>query len=773
MMAGLGGVLCAAMVLPVVAASGIAVRNTADKVTATSLNVSALPERSAIYDSDGHLITYVYGVDAGNGADYQGVDRQPVAYNQISQNMLTAIVAIEDDRYWQHGAIDFQGTFRAFVSDLQGNSVQGGSTIVQQYVKGVLVLANLGNTAAEQQATADNLSRKYAELRMALNVSHNVTRQDILAGYLNDAYYENSAWGIEAAAETYFGERASQLTLTQAALLAGIVENPSLYDPITNPATALERRNTVLARMMQTHVLSAAAGNTAMAAPLGLRLEQAQSGCSAPTVGQDGFFCSFVIDTLLQDKTLGATPLDRARELATGGLHIDTTVSPDDETAATNAVNYVVPQWSNTYNPGHNADVEVALQPGTGKIMAIAEDRPYGTASGQTEVDYGVNRQYGGIDGVQTGSSSKLFTLITALKQGIPFGYTETVQNSQTVTGYTSCSGAPAGVSSDQQVGAWDVVNASASDQGTYSLYTGTTQSINTFYAELEQKVGLCNVVKTAMDLGLTWADGRSLLDSDGPNQPSADATPSFTLGSVTVSPMSMAAAYGTVAAGGIYCAPIGITSMTDSVGHSLPVPSANCHRAISQDVASAVDYILQGVLTGAGTASALGGITGYQAAGKTGTSNVDGNGTPYAAFAGFTTNLVSFTSVFNPTSPTGDTMGGENSCYRTEFFGQSCPGEMFGADAPGNTWHMTFDHANLGHSRPFPTLSNSSPLYGEGDGQTVVQQCGTNNNNTNNNNTNNTNTTNPACPPAKHKGGGKGGTTGGGGGGGGGGPAK
>jgi membrane peptidoglycan carboxypeptidase len=218
MMAGLGGVLCAAMVLPVVAASGIAVRNTADKVTATSLNVSALPERSAIYDSDGHLITYVYGVDAGNGADYQGVDRQPVAYNQISQNMLTAIVAIEDDRYWQHGAIDFQGTFRAFVSDLQGNSVQGGSTIVQQYVKGVLVLANLGNTAAEQQATADNLSRKYAELRMALNVSHNVTRQDILAGYLNDAYYENSAWGIEAAAETYFGERASQLTLTQAAL---------------------------------------------------------------------------------------------------------------------------------------------------------------------------------------------------------------------------------------------------------------------------------------------------------------------------------------------------------------------------------------------------------------------------------------------------------------------------------------------------------------------------------------------------------------------------
>src|SRR5215469_10403928 len=144
-MAALGGVLCSAMVLPVVAATGILVRNTADKITATSLNATSLPQRSAIYDRDGRLITYVYGVDQGPGMDYPGVDRQPVAYSQISPNMLKAIVAIEDDRYWEHGAIDFQGTMRAIVTDLQGNSVQGGSSIAQQYVKGVLVLANLGN----------------------------------------------------------------------------------------------------------------------------------------------------------------------------------------------------------------------------------------------------------------------------------------------------------------------------------------------------------------------------------------------------------------------------------------------------------------------------------------------------------------------------------------------------------------------------------------------------------------------------------------------------
>jgi membrane peptidoglycan carboxypeptidase len=306
---------------------------------------------------------------------------------------------------------------------------------------------------------------------------------------------------------------------------------------------------------------------------------------------------------------------------------------------------------------------------------------------------------------------------------------------------------------------------------GTYSLYTGTTQSINTFYAELEQKVGLCNVVKTAMSMGLTWADGRSLLQSEPvyignkevyPSLPPADQTPSFTLGSVTVSPMSMAAAYGTVASGGIYCAPVAITKIIDDSDHSLPVPSADCHRVMSSDVAAAVDYIMQGVLTGAGTASNLGGIPGYQAAGKTGTSNVDGNGTPYAAFAGFTTNLVSFTSVFNPISPTGDVMGGTSSCFRTEFDGLNCPGEMFGADAPGNTWHMTFDHADLGHARTFPLVSSGSSLYSEGNGQVVVQQCGTTNNNGNNGN-NAPTVTNPNCPPPT-KGGktGKGGTTGG-----------
>jgi membrane peptidoglycan carboxypeptidase len=750
----LGGVLVAAMVVPIVAATGIVVRNTADKFSTIAVDSDSLAQRSAIYDREGHLITYVWNVNLGAQMTYgNGIDRQPVDYDQISPNMLTAIVAIEDDRFWQHGALDVKGTIRALVNDLEHKPVQGGSTLEQQYVKNVLVLQDLDSPAAQQADIADNLSRKLDQLRMAVQVAHTMTKQQILAGYLNDSYYGNGAWGIEAAAETYFNTTAAKLTMLQAATLAGIVENPTAYDPISNPATALTRRNTVLARIGATNpsALSPAAAQVLIGKKLGVHPGAKQSGCTAGTAGQDAFFCDYVIHEVLNDPQLGATTMDRAKLLSTGGLKIYTTLAPQDESAATNAVNYVVPYGDSYYNPNQDVDTTALVQPGTGKILAIAEDRKYGPNpnKGQTEVDYAVNSQYGGQAGVQTGSSSKLFTLLTALEQGVPFGYQATVQNSQTVSGYSNCAGDP--------LAPYPVVNSSASDKGTFTLYTGTADSINTFYAELEQKVGLCNVVHTAVSLGMTRADGTSLLKGD-PNtgkpgsenyQYSADNYTSFTLGSVNVSPLSMAAAYATVASGGIYCAPTAISKITDPAG-SLPVPSAGCHRVLSSDVANAASYILQGVFTWQGaTGAGLGPLpSGYPIAGKTGTSNVaSGDGTPYAAFAGYTTALVSYTSVFNPVSPTvKHTMGGEDSCFRPFYGGLQCPGEMFGADAPGSTWRLTFDSANLDGSHAFGTVSPSSELWSKGNGQYVPP------------------------PPKKAKTPGKGGGTGGGNGGGGGG---
>ena len=717
LLSALGGVLVAAMALPVVAATGILVRNTADKFTSLSVNAASLPQRSAIYDADGHLMTYVYGVDLGKGAKSPGIDRQPVDYSQIAQTMLVAIVAIEDDRFWQHGALDVKGTIRALVNDLEHKPIQGGSTLEQQYVKNVLILQSLDDPAAQQAAAADTMSRKIDQLRMAVNIAHTMSKQEILAGYLNDSYYGSGAWGIEAAAETYFNTTAAKLTMLQAATLAGVVENPSEYDPLTNPATALERRNTVLARIAQTNPTKLGPADAAKFEQQKLVLHSgtAQSGCTATTVGDDAFFCDYVIHTLLLDPQLGSTTEARAKLLATGGLQIHTTVSEKDQSSATNAVNWVLPSNSTTYNPAHNAATEVLIQPGTGKVLAIAEDRPYGTGSGETEVDYAVNTPYGGGAGIQTGSSSKLFTLITALEQGVPFGFQLTVPGTQTVSGYTNCQGQPTGV--------FNVTNAEGPGTSTDSLYTGTTGSINVFFAHLEQKVGLCNVVNTAADLGVTRVDGKSLLAADGPNQLSADNYPAFTLGVVNVSPMSMAAAYAVPASNGVYCKPIVLTKIVDDTGQSLPVPSAGCHQAIPVRVAQAVNYILQGVFNFPNGTAYGSGLANYEAAGKTGTSNVaSGNGTPYAAFAGYTTGLAGYVSVFNPASPTQNTMTGLSACYQGEYGGQNCPGEMFGANAPLSTWHTTFDHADLSGSVDFQPVPAGSSLWDKGTGQAVKQ---------------------------------------------------
>jgi membrane peptidoglycan carboxypeptidase len=724
LMAVLAGVLVAAMALPVVAATGILVRNTADKFTAQAVDTSGLPQRSAIYDANGKLITYVYSVDQNTQADYTGLNRQPVTFSQISKAMQVAIVAIEDNRYWQNGALDVKGTFRALLNDLEHKPVQGASTIEQQYVKNVLILQAGGNKAAQAAAQADTLNRKIDQLREAVQIAHTMTKQQILAGYLNDAYFDSNAYGIEAAAETYFNTTAAKLTLLQAATLAGIVEDPSAYDPYTHPAAALERRNTVLA-VIHKYV------PTALGAADAVKLEHektvlhdgaAQNGCIADTVGEDGFFCDYVMHALLLDKTLGATAADRARLLATGGLQIYTTLSEKDQAAATSAVNYVLPRSSKIYNPAHNAAAEALVQPGTGAIRAIAEDRPYGTGNGQTVLDYAVDSAYGGGSGVQTGSSAKLFTLITALEEGVPFGYQLTVPGSQVVNGYTNCKGDAAG-EYNGQAGAFNVTNAEGSGTTTDSLYTGTTASINVFYAHLEQQVGLCATVKTAMQLGMHRADGSSLLDySNDRSQQPADDTPSFTLGVENVSPLSMAAAYATPASGGVYCAPIALTSIVTDNGQKLGVPSAGCHQAIKPRVAQAVNYILQGVLAPGGTAAGLG-LSGYQAAAKTGTSNVaSGNGTPYAAFAGYTTALTGYVSVFNPASPTQNTMDYTSACYRLEGGGQDCPNEMYGANAPASVWHMTFDHASLSGSHDFPAVPADSSLWNAGTGMTIGQ---------------------------------------------------
>lgn len=667
------GLLAAAAVLPIVGVAGTVTRDagrTFDTLPVAGLG--QLPARSELLDSGGHLIAYFYP---------RNIYRVPVTYNQIAPVMRHAIVAIEDARYYQHGALDLRGTLRALVTTVSGAGTQGGSDLAQQYVKNACILT-AGTQREIAACSAETVVRKLRELRIAANVMHEMTRQQLLAAYLNAAYFENQSYGIQVAAQFYFSTSASHLNLTQAAMLAGLVQNPAAFDPLTHPKAGLNRRNLVMTRMARLGYITHLQARLAARQPLGLRISSVplQTGCISPAARKAAFFCDYVLAVMRHDPAY-------ARAWAalnfTGGMKIYTTLSARDQRAADNAVNFIVPANSDYYNPGHNADTEVLIQPGTGYIRALAVDRTYGNGPGQTTVDYAVNTRYGASAGVQTGSSSKIFTLVTALEQGKPFGYHLKVTSPTTVGPYYNCRGG--------YVPPFQVINAEG-PQGakTYTIYQGTTASINAFYATLEQRVGLCNVVRTAASLGMTRADGTSLLHRDphlpASNNLSVDNYPSFTLGSVYVSPMSMAAAYTTLAARGIYCKPIAIMAVTDSSGRNLPVESAGCHRVMAAGVADAANYVLQGVLGSGGTAGNRG--IGIPAAAKTGTAN----GGFYAAFAGYTPRLAAYVSVFNPFSPTrSGAMVYPRADYREVDGTLSAPGQMFGDNAPGATWQLTF----------------------------------------------------------------------------------
>jgi membrane peptidoglycan carboxypeptidase len=703
--------LVTAAVLPVVSIAGIAARDTAQ--TFNSLPVGSLgaaPVRSALYDAQGNVITYLYPYD---------VYRVPVSFSQVAPVMRNAIVAIEDSSFYSQGALDPRGTVRALLHNSGGSGLQGASTLAQQYVKNVKVLQAGNNQVAVQQAVYPDLRRKVQDLRLAADVEHTLTQDQLLASYLNVAYFDNNAWGIEVASQVYFSVDASKLTLPQAALLAGIVQSPTAYDPLTNPGAAKDRRNTVLQKMWEQHYISRADYLAAAKTQIVLTRSYAplHTGCTSPQAANDAFFCDYVQHVLQIDY-----PSVWKQINDTGGLAIYTTMDARDQGSAMNAVNKVEPPNSGA-NPGNNADAEVLIQPGTGAIRAIAENRSYGNGPGQTYLDYAVNEQYGGSSvGVQTGSSSKIFTLITALEQGDPFGHTITIQNPETIGPFSSCNGG--------WVGPAVFNNAEAKFNGTetYMLGEATVESVNTYFVNLEKQVGLCNVVRTAVAMGMTRADGTSLLRFD-PSLGrvaglSADNVSSFTLGSVGVSPMSMAAAYATVAAGGVYCSPQAIEKIVVmSSGQQLPVRAASCHQAIPSGVAAAANYLLQRVLQSPGTAAGRN-TTGHFAAAKTGT----GDKGHYAAFAGWTPTLAAYVSVFNPINPTtSGAMLGANSCYASDPLygnGNVCPGQMFGDNAPGATWELTFLHANLGANVPFPGPPGSYFSLGGGFGA-PVSGCG------------------------------------------------
>jgi penicillin-binding protein 1A len=523
--------------------------------------------------------TFVYAADGSRLGSIPsgGRNRQKVPWSKISPWMVKATVAVEDRRFWEHGGIDPIGITRAFWADVsQGKVVQGGSTITQQLVRNLY-------TSRERTFT-----RKLREACLAVKLAQKWSKERVLTAYLNQIYYGSQAYGVEAASQTYFSEPARRLSLEQAALLAGLPQAPSRYDPFANPKEARARRNQVLRAMLSTGAITRRQyRRTVKDRDLHLR-----PGALYQKIRQPYFF-SYVRDELV--RVYGEA---RVRN---GGLRVYTTIDPRLQRAARQAIKNTL------YLSNDPAAAVVAIDPTTGAIRAMTAVSP-GRANNQYNLIADARRQ--------AGSTFKAFVLAAAIEQGLD----------PSSTYYLS---APLHYVDPVSGEAWDPETYDRTYSGSISVENATLRSDNTVFARLTLDVGPENVAKMAQRLGVRTPLG--IRTKYGRYFP-----PSLGLGSIAVTPLDMASAYATLAAGGVYSKPMAITKVIlprgqedTKAGWGKPEQS----RVISPGVAYEVSKVLQeNVQSGTG----VGANFGKPAAGKTGTTENHAD----AWFCGYTPQL-------------------------------------------------------------------------------------------------------------------------------------
>lgn len=656
-------VIAAPFVVPVVAAKD-AVAQWWDEIPEQMVD-PVLPQRSTIVDAQGNFLAEVYLYN-----------RQVVPSSKISPLIKKAVVATEDKRFYEHPGVDFEGLGRAVVVNLKaGAMVQGGSGITQQYVKNLAALADLNGRPDEawQAASERSIDRKVREARMAMALERRMDKDSILTGYLNTALFGNGAYGIEAAARYYFDKGADAVTLPEAALLAGLLQSPSAYDPIDHPELAKKRRSVVLSRMLDAGVITDDEYAAAVDAPLPTEGHAPPGRCPQSYAP---FYCGWVTEQLLSSPMLGNSEEDRRRRLAQGGLVIHTALDPKVQKAADKAIARV-PAGSRV------ASAIAMVEPGTGNVRALATSRHWGghTKQGETELLLPTREAF------QIGSTFKAFTLASALDMGLdpdmilPAGVTyksKVFRNPE--KGYFS--------------------NYSATPWHDLSLRDAAKWSVNTAFIQLQEKVGTRRLAQVAHDLGLTN------LPLKGDDRIRANEG-SLTLGARETSVLNVANGYASLAAGGVACPATGVTGVTHLDGTALEgITAPHCSQVVSPAAAAMTTDILASVVTdGTGANAAL---PDRPIAGKTGTTN----NSAAVWFAGYVPQLAAAVWIGDPRGPSFSVDGALGIA------------SMTGGSVPAEIWRNAMSRALRG-TEPLPLAGATHQSLFGGPTHTGKQKAG------------------------------------------------
>jgi penicillin-binding protein 1A len=526
-----------------------------------------LAESTRLFDAQGRLITQLEAEE----------NRENVRLSELPQHLLDAVVAIEDSRFWEHKGVDVKAILRAAVTNAtEGEVAEGGSTITQQYVKNALI--------GDEQS----VNRKMREAILAVQLERSSTKERILELYLNTIYFGNGAYGVQAASQEYFGKPASEVTLAEGALLAGMIRSPADTDLYDAPEAALARRDVVLARMAELGLIPQAGADAAMASELPTRVRPPEERYPAP------HFVEQVKAFILGDERFGATFAERRQLLFGGGLRIQTTLDLDRQAIAELAVASVRPEA-----PGPDAAL-VSMEPGTGFVQALVGGRDFFSGGERAKLDLAT-----GGPGRPAGSSFKPLVLAAALENGITLDRQFP---------------APSRLTIPLESGDWKVENYEGSGGGIATLFEATVRSYNTVYAQLIMEVGPEIAMETARRMGVA-----------APLEP----YPSAVLGTNDVHPLDMAAAYSTLANRGLRVDPTFVTRVSTATGQVLYEHQHRQQRVISQRTADEVNLVLRdAVERGTGTRAKL---ADRPVAGKTGT----GQEWRDAWFVGFTPDVV------------------------------------------------------------------------------------------------------------------------------------